>query len=182
MRYIIVTLPVNRILLGSGGVFDDQASDSSKPIFSFEVDGKSDNAAAAAAGNPLRDPTKPFGDTPCGEYVASIGYEPDDAAGVNRRSYGMPDDTGKIPVIWLQPIEGAPASQAWQRQLNENTAAGHFVDMGLALHSGPPNAQGALRPTHGCIRSRQSDQTHLLGLFVGVKSFKVSVIPEGATS
>jgi hypothetical protein len=105
--------------------------------------GKSDNAAAARRGNPSRDPTRPFGDTPAGEYACAIG-RPGAVTAELERKYG--------PHGWiaLDPIAG----QALQAKRN-----GRF---GLLIHGGALNAKGRLRPTHGCIRMFNPDLAALL--------------------
>jgi hypothetical protein len=166
---ILVTLPSDRLLLGQWFLEDDDGVTILGP---FPCDGKSDNAAAALHGNPSRDPAKPFGDTPLGEYSATLGYiydSPDD-----RRSYGLPDKSGMIPVIWLKPLLGY--TQAWARQTNE----GLTVNLGLAIHTGPPNGNNELRPTHGCCRTWQQDFTPVYAyldshLAVPHPSFSVSI-------
>ena len=167
---IIALLPTDRVHggpnkngLGSWSVFDDAGNVMFGPGVShginFACDGKSDNIAAAQHDNPDRLPSRPYGDTPCGEYIGRLGYEPDTIA--NRHAYGLPDTaTGAIPVIRLTPVEPAEGeSDAWARQIFEDESAGLAViqhtDMGLLVHSGPTNGAGQLRPTWGCLRTWQ---------------------------
>jgi hypothetical protein len=173
---ILATLPANRLYLGQWSVLDD---DSVVQLGPFPADGKSDSTNAAAHGNPTRDPKQQFGDTPTGEFKGLLGSEPDTPD--NRHAYGLPDESGRIPVIWLTPIEGD--TDVWKRQLSEDEAAGlpvtKHVNMGLAIHTGPPNAQNQMRPTFGCIRTWQQDFAKVVPLIkaLGVgATFQVSIV------
>jgi hypothetical protein len=90
---------------------------------------KSDNLAAAKAGNPARDPTRQDGDTPLGEYKAA--WCP---AGASSRSYGP------YKRILLDPTAG------------DALAAKKNGRRGLMIHGGAPGYLGVLRPTDGCVR------------------------------
>jgi hypothetical protein len=168
---IVAQLPANRLILGTWSLLNDDGSTNLGP---FQCDGKSDNAAAAAHGNPTRDPRKAFGDTPTGNYIARLAHVPDTPE--NRYGYGLPDDSGAIPVIWLTPQEGDGTSDAWARQTSE----GLDVNMGLAIHSGPPNGSNALRPTYGCLRTWEQDFTQVRPLVAGIGPFPVSIVEEEA--
>ncbi len=158
---IIALLPDDRTKPGTLSLYDDQGTVLAGP---FACDGQSDLSAAVEAGNPSRDPTKAFGNTPLGEYAASISYVPDSPQ--DRRSYGMPDGTGGIPTIDLLPVEGD--TQAWEAHLNGRT--------GLKIHSGDKNAWGGLRVTHGCLRMFEVDFGKLLNaLLTSLRGFPVSV-------
>jgi hypothetical protein len=134
--------------------------------------GKADNAEAAKQGNPLRNPERPFGDTPLGEYIGSVRYETDTPA--NQHSYGSPDASGKIPVVHLQPIEGD--TQAWARETFEG-----MKDMGILIHC-RANENTILFPTHGCVRVFQKDMTALIAALSGVASFPVSIQQQEASA
>jgi hypothetical protein len=97
---------------------------------------KADNAAAVDAGNPSRDPLLEDGDTPTGRYLAVV-----DGVRFPEHSYGP------HPVIVLTAVSGDALD-------SKRT--------GLLVHSGPLNAVGALRPTHGCIRDADDDQAELV--------------------
>lgn len=159
---ILVGLPANRWNLGQWSVLDDDDVTMMGP---WAADGKSDSMAAAHHNNPERYPTRAYGDTPTGQFVGTLGSEPDTPD--NRWSFGLPDETGNIPVIRLKPIEGD--SDAWKRQTSE----GRLVDMGLLIHSGPPNGASQLRPTHGCCRVWQKDLSQVVPL--------IKALGEGAT-
>jgi len=91
--------------------------------------GKSDNAAAKKAGNESRDPLKPYGDIPLGNYkaVVTVPGSPDRSYGPHKR-------------LNLTPTAG-PALQAF--------ANGRY---GIMIHGGDLAPNGNLRPTHGCVR------------------------------
>lgn len=155
-KHIIVELPLNRWNFGFISVWADKIP---RPIWGpHAADGKSDDAAARAAGNPNRDPTKAYGDTPYGEYEGHLVFLDDSPE--HRHSFGDPDDSGRIPAIALTPQAGD--TEVWKRQLSENATAGHFVDMGLMIHAGALNGLGQLRPTHGCVRIFQTDRQGLI--------------------
>lgn len=166
MTKILISLPAwqpaERTRIG-----ELRASDDTNQIGPFECDGKSDNQAAIAAENPTRNPELPYGDTPFGEYSASIVYELDTPG--NRRSYGLPDETGKIPTIALQPLKGP--TQAWRAYLNRRT--------GLRIHSGDLNGSGGLRPTHGCVRMIEDQFKELLLFVKRAVVFGVSIVEQG---
>lgn len=105
----------------------------------FRCLAKSDNLAAAAAGNPTRDPLRKMGDTPLGRFSLSLI-----APGTPERSYGP----GKRYL--LDPTGGAAllAKRNGRR--------------GMEIHGGPLNIGGQLRPTHGCIRVDDATITELL--------------------
>lgn len=163
MKHIAIIFPKDRHYVGQLFVYDEELA----CFGPCGADGKADDAAAAAHGNPERNPESAFGDTPCGEFIGVPGYEEDSDA--NRRSFGEPDTTGKIPVIRLEPLAGD--WQAWRRQLSE----GLGVQMGLAIHAGPTNSSGFLRPTHGCCRVYQGDMKAILAQVAGLPSFRVSI-------
>ncbi len=163
---IIAALPKDRSVLGQLFVINELMPIGPYKFGPVPVDGQSDEAAATAAGNPTRDPTKPFGATPTGNFTASLSHVPDTPA--DRHSYGQPDATGGIPTIDLIPILGQPPSQAargWQ--------AGR---RGIKIHSGHLNS-GALAETHGCLRLFEQDLTALLSvLTAAADSWLCSVI------
>ena len=175
---ILISLPENRLGYGQWSLLDD---DGKIQLGLFVCYGKADSAMAAAKGNPTRDPKKQFGDTPTGEYVGSLGYVVDTPD--NQHAYGLPDDSGKIPVIWLTPLPGD--TDVWKRQLSEDEDAGlavvQHVNMGLAIHTGPPNASGGLRPTFGCCRTWQKDFSLVVPVIksLGVNAtLPVSIVPK----
>jgi hypothetical protein len=91
--------------------------------------GKADNAHAAKAGNPTRDPVKLEGDTPTGAYrITGVVREP------------HPPETYGPAFIRLSPVSG-PALEGWKNGRR-----------GLGIHGGTLR-DGALRPTFGCLRA-----------------------------
>jgi len=113
-------------------------------ILSARCLGRSDNAAAEDAGNPGRDPLKKCGDIPTGTYKALLYYKlPTE---VNKRKYGQPDETGKIPLFQLLPISGDALTASKKP----------YSRAGLAIHAGDLNPKytwwEGLRPTNGCTR------------------------------
>lgn len=106
--------------------------------------GLADQLAAAGAGNPQRDPTRQYGDTPAGRYRVTLGRVLEPA-----RSYGP----GRVLV--LDPLDG----QARQAAANGRS--------GLLIHGGDPSPAGGLRPTHGCLRVSNHDQARLAELLEG---------------
>ena len=157
---VLITLRKDRAQAGQIAIVDRDGYTSFGPVPCL---GKSDNHAAKDHNNPDRDPELPFGDTPTGEYLGTVIHEPDSPH--NRRSYGDPDETGRIPVILLTTIEGD--TPAWRAFLHNRG--------GLELHWGPLDGFGHLRPTYGCVRSRPEDRFGSLSAVAGTKSFLVSI-------
>lgn len=136
---IRVSLPAERTRYGNLLVSDDAGTTLAGP---FDCYGKADNLSAKAKGNPTRDPTKSFGDTPTGKYrgfINDIARTPS-----NDKTYGPQ------AVITLDPQSG----QA--KVAKEN---GRF---GLLIHGGDLNAAGRLRPTFGCVRVANGDMKAIL--------------------
>jgi hypothetical protein len=96
----------------------------------FRCYAKSDNQAAAAAGNPSRDPMHHMGDLPLGRYW----LEPL-PPGKPERSYGP-------GIRYLMNPTGGPALKAKKRNGR----------IGIEIHGGPLATMNMLRPTHGCLR------------------------------
>jgi hypothetical protein len=105
----------------------------------FACLGKSDNEAAIDAGNPSRDPLRPFGDFPLGEYSGQLVELPSPPGPVFEREYG--------PYGYI--VLTAVAGDALQAQKN-----GRY---GIRVHAGDPYPSGGLRPTHGCLRLSNAD-------------------------
>lgn len=123
---VIVTLPKNRWNTGLIRVEEPGG----KELFASLCRGKADGQNAAKHGNPDRDPTLPWGDTPTGDYLQTRLIE-----------FAEPTQLGDA---WV-PIEGVSGAAAAAKQ-NGRT--------GLGIHAG----RGAkLMATYGCVRLRQSD-------------------------
>ncbi|MBI4907497.1 MAG: L,D-transpeptidase [Acidobacteria bacterium] len=152
MPLITVTLQRDRTKTGTLTVTSAAGATLAGP---FDALCKADNAAAAARGNPSRDPTKSYGDTPTGKYrgfVSALARTP-----VNDRTYGPQS------VITLDPVSG----QA--KTAKEN---GRW---GLLIHGGALNAAGKLRPTFGCVRVSNTSMQILLGKLPGGEKIEVVV-------
>jgi hypothetical protein len=117
----------------------------------FPILGKADNARARATGNPTRDPTKLYGDTPTGAYLAKFGARASPIA-----TYGP------HPVFILDPQSGEA------KEAKDNGRAG------LWGHGGNTAYNGLLRPTYGCLRTYNHDQEKLWQL-QGSEEFLVEV-------
>jgi hypothetical protein len=117
-------------------------------LLSMDCLGKADNQEAARRGNPTRDPTKPFGDTPTGSYHAHPFRWPTAPPLADRKKYG--------PHGWIaiDPQSG----QALTAKINGRH--------GLLIHSGELRA-GNLRPTFGCVRVTDEAMKKLLDLVRG---------------
>ncbi len=151
MLRIAVSLPVNRWKEGRLRLYEDDAL-----LLDVPARGKADDTAAALNGNPSRDPTRPYGDTPAG------GYQP--VAVVVRRQV-----TPGIGAAWI-PMQGA-SGDAWKALQNGRT--------GLGIHAG--RGDGDLVATKGCIRLRDADFSALQGLMAGRRaSLDVCDIPDTA--
>ena len=148
---ITVTLPHLRALPGRLNLND----------FECICLGKADNDAASAHGNPSRDPTRAFGDTPCGTYGIAVGTveQPEHAYGPH-------------PVIHIVPLTGDGIERARNERMQP-------YQLGLLIHSGPLNAAGQLRPTHGCLRVHDDDQAKLVEMLAGQQA-TLEVIEETA--
>lgn len=103
--------------------------------------GKADSQEAARHDNPKRDPTRPFGDHPCGEYRLIAIHE-----------FPVPSYTYGPGWLSLEPVSG----DALQAHLN-----GRF---GILIHGGELRG-GALRPTHGCLRVDNETMVTLLNMW-----------------
>ena len=134
-------LPKNRWNLGTLEMQDKSGSVVFGPV---SCCGRADNSGAGAHGNPTRDSTKPYGDTPLGVYQV-VGLSPVDQHDEHEvRQYGRQEK------IVLDPISG----DALKSKRN-----GRY---GLLIHGGALSDNGQLRPTYGCIRLGDEDMWGLL--------------------
>lgn len=135
MFSIAVYLPTDRALPGflrlwtPGGV---------PLLYDIPCRGKSDGQNAAANGNPKRDPTRPWGDTPAGLYATApvTVFSPVHAT------------LGRIAIL-LEGVSG----DALRAKENGRT--------GLAIHAGRGNDR--LMATYGCIRVFDRDMELIAG-------------------
>lgn len=118
----------------------------------FVALGKSDNKTAADHANKDRDPLKPYGDTPTGEYEIPRLVSTGGTTAYKASSYG-----GEGALV-LSPTSGDAKTAA----KNGRT--------GLLIHGGDPNKQGRLRPTHGCVRLSNADMKKLVAALNAVQN------------
>jgi hypothetical protein len=148
---IEVSLKANRSLPGLLRLVGDDG----KVLVQGLCLGKADGVASAKAGNPIRDPARPVGDTPTGEYTGRLlGWVPPPA-----RSYGT------VEPIVLDPTAG----QALDAKQNGRK--------GLWIHGGDLTTGGFLRPTYGCIRLTPATHAAVVQAMkaAGVKQLAVEV-------
>ncbi len=140
MATIEVRLHSDRTKTGTLHLNDDSGTVLAGP---YTVLGKSDTQIAEEYGNPSRDPTQPYGDTPTGVYEVA-GYKTTGTHHYPAHSYGH------FGAIALKAREG----QAMVAEENGRT--------GLLIHSGDPGHGGQLRPTNGCLRLSNGHMRKLL--------------------
>lgn len=129
-----VTLSADRRQLGKLEVLNNETV-----LFECACYAKSDNLFAQQNGNPERDPLRIGGDLPTGTYTGRVS------------SILTPPHTyGPHPVVRLDPTGG-------EAEIAERNGR-----RGLLAHGGDLNAQGNLRPTHGCLRLADGDQEQLV--------------------
>ncbi len=128
---IFIELPAERSKVGRLILQDDQGN---RILGPFAALGKADDRAAKAKGNPDRDPSLPYGDTPLGSYTCHV-QPPQQPT----HSYGP---NGTIALI-------ATGGDALTAKKNGRS--------GLLIHGGDPGANHSLRPTHGCVRLYNED-------------------------
>lgn len=110
----------------------------------FPAFGRADNATAAAHGNPTRNPTQLYGDTPTGTYDIPRATATGPGTNYNNRSYG-PNG-----ALVLSPTGGQALIAATNGRV------------GLLIHGGAPGTGGRLRATHGCVRLSDQDMARLM--------------------
>ena len=144
---IEIRLPANRALPGWLRVLDA----SGNTVFACACLGKADNAEAIARRNASRDPLKPFGDTPLGSWIGTIGPKMADT-----RTYGV------NPVIMLRATGGDALQAA------KNGRAGIWI------HGGSLR-MGNLRPTFGCVRVADPMMAAILEILLAAKLTAIPV-------
>jgi hypothetical protein len=110
----------------------------------FWVYGRSDSSMANKHGNPSRDPTRPYGNTPTGSYSVPRATATGDGTSYKRHSYGPGG------ALVLQPTAGQALDAANNGRV------------GLLIHGGDLGSGGKLRATHGCLRLSDTDMAALL--------------------
>jgi hypothetical protein len=138
---IRITLPTDRT---RSGTLSLSRVNGQTLLTDVEALGKADSQRASAAGNPTRDPTRPFGDTPEGTY--NVPRVVDTGPGTNYSSSSY----GPHAALVLQPSSGQALTAASNGRV------------GLLIHSGNIGANGRLRATHGCIRLSNDNMGRLL--------------------
>lgn len=132
---LLIRLPHDRTKLGTIQMLTQDGT----ILVSAECLGKSDNAFAAAQGNPTRDPKKRGGDLPYGSYKCDATRFHEHVSEGDEHSYGPHG------YIRLTPTAG-----------DALIAASEGKRSGLLIHGGALNpaytATRGLRPTHGCLR------------------------------
>lgn len=132
---IHITLPRDRRKPGIFRLLDM----SDRVLFDAPCLGKADNARAAREGNPTRDPKRPYGDTPTGDYAPARVWRLD------------PPHRVMGPLVI--ELEGA-SGDALQARINGRR--------GLAIHGGRGDAR--LVATLGCIRLRDKSMAEVARL------------------
>ena len=141
MGWIDVKLPMDRSSLGRLRLLSDT---SATALMTCDVLGKADTLGAAAHGNPTRDPTRPFGDTPAGTYDVT-GWAP-----VDRSNPEEVNAYGPWGKLVMDPT-GGPALEAKRN--------GRY---GLLIHGGRLATGQRLRPTYGCLRVADADMERIV--------------------
>lgn len=142
-----VYLPTNRWLPGFARLF---GPDGERRLYDLPCRGKADNKKAAANGNPDRDPTRPWGDTPAGRY------EPARVLEFNPRKSTF----GRYAIL-LEGISG-PAFDAKENGRTE-----------LAIHGN--RGSDRLVATYGCLRMFERDIA-LLAEIIGREFVQAEIV------
>lgn len=173
MNYVLVTLNKDRTL---DGTLEIRNGATHRVLDEARAYGKAENAAAAKAANPARNPTKRNGDTPAGAYIGTYRSWWRPATPADVRSYGA----YKIDLDPVQSIAEAGANAPLSAQLTE--CVGHYgISLstsqaaraerngrsGLLCHAGALAASGKMRPTNGCIRTVEEELLPLLSKLKG---------------
>ena len=157
-RHILVELFANRLRAGSLRVLA-AGGDGRRALFRCPALGLADAATALKAGNPARDPRKPFGNAPSGAWegcrlVTRAAYEPNDGIGPR----------------WIPLHHSYAADEATRHLLNPRRPLCRWL---LGIHAGWGN--GHLMLTQGCIRVRDEDFDRLAAL-LGDTTFDVTIV------
>lgn len=158
---ILVTLGVDRRRIGTLRVLTDGPGQQ-RAVFRCKALGLADAATALRAGNPRRDPLKPFGDAPCGAW--------DGCSLVTRPKFQPNDGVGPR---WIPLHHAKAADEATRYLLNPRRP---MCRWGLGIHAGWGN--GHLMLAQGCIRVRDDDFDRLAAL-LGDRTFAVSIAETG---
>ncbi len=139
MKFLVI-LPPNRAYSGYFVATDDAG----KLLVSGRCLGKADNGRARQKGNPDRDPRKPYGDTPTGEFSP-----------VRATMYAIEDKKYGKGHITLDGIVG------------DALAAVEGGRTGILIHAGRDYTDGRLVPTYGCLRVSPKDFNKIVDAAAG---------------
>lgn len=153
MKRIQVTLPRDRWYPGTLTLRDAEGK---RILAGIPCYGKADSGRAQVEGNPSRDPTKPYGDTPSGIY------EPAKVLLFDPAHHRM----GR----WAILLEGVSGDALAARQNGRKD---------LAVHAGrgnydPTREKGGLMATYGCLRLADDHMESLVGL-IGDEEVEVTI-------
>ncbi len=137
----------------------------SKDLFRCRALGLADMATALKAGNPARDPLKPFGNAPCGTWTG--------CRLVTRQKFAPNDGIGPR---WIPLHHTRAADEATRQLLNPRRPMCRWE---LGIHAGWGN--GHLMLTQGCIRVRDEDFDRLAAL-LGDATFDVRIVEAPAAA
>lgn len=130
----------------------------------WRVFGRAGNDVAALYGNPGRDPARAYGDTPTGRFKADFLFFPPTPA-YSEKTYG------NSMVVVMSPISGLAKTSC---------------RTGIWIHGGDLTADGALRPTGGCLRMKNGDLDLLFARLMDedlapIRKLEVVVLEQPAT-
>lgn len=159
--HIHVALDGDRQNTGFIMVIDDRGTPLAGP---FRVLGRADGATAAGKRNPDRTPTRPYGDTPTGQYSVPEGgvFPTGNGTNYQERSFGTNG------AIRMEGVDGDALIAA------ENGRTG------LLIHGGDLNAAGRLRPTYGCLRVRNDAMRAIMNALDGRQPAWILVVEDEA--
>ncbi len=142
MPRIVVRLPENRDRPGTIHLENNLGLIVAGP---FPVLGRSNSRDAGRSNNPSRDPLRPFGDTPAGQWLVS-GWIPT-GTGTSRPV----DSFGPHGALTMEGLGGDALTAAVNGRTN------------IYIHSGRPGATGpeSLRATGGCLRVSNNNMLRL---------------------
>jgi hypothetical protein len=165
MPRIVIRLPSDRTKVGELSLYSDEGLVIAGPFPAIgrSSQGVADHPPGGTAPNPTRDPIRPYGDTPTGEYYFRDIIPSGDGTTHAASSYGSSG------VIRMWPSGG----QALEAERNGRTA--------IFIHAGDLY-QGRLKGTSGCIRLFESDMAQLVATIRLIEAFQglpraCSVVP-----
>lgn len=150
MFRIHVYLPKDR---NDAGWLNLAGPDGALRLYNIPCRGKADNERAAREGNPSRDPTRPYGDTPSGTYDPEriVQFDPP------HHRLGR----------WFLPLRGAGGGASGDALLADERGR-----TGLGIHAG--RGDGRLITTYGCLRLHDRDMAEIAAI-VGAELVTVTI-------